>query len=67
MGLDGRVWSNFFPHQGRAEWSGWFPLSPEIFSSGEAVTAVSTVPDGTSLFAIAVDGEVWSSFFDPRL
>ena len=65
MGLDGRAWSNFFPHEGRAEWSGWFPLGPSLFPDGATVTAVSTRPGGMSLFARARDGEVFSTFFDP--
>jgi len=70
VGSDGKVWSNFFPHDGRPEWSGWFDLGPIVFPEGSLVTAVSTRPGGTSLFVVPNEGlgrgRAWSTFFDPR-
>ena len=72
MGLDGKVWSNFFPRDGRPEWSGWFDLGPNVFPQTATVAAVSTRPGGTSLFVVGLDeghggGRVWSKFFpDPQ-
>ena len=66
MGLDGKVWSNFFPHNGHPEWSGWFDLGPNVFPPEATVTAVSTRPGGTSLYVVGLDRQVWSTFFDPR-
>jgi hypothetical protein len=67
MGLDGRVWSNFFPRPDRRpEWFGWFPIDPNVFPAHTRVAALSTTPGGTSLFVRGFDGHVWSSFFDPR-
>jgi hypothetical protein len=70
VGLDGRVWSNFFPRpDGRPEWSGWFPIGANVFPADAVVTAVSTRPGGTSLFVVGLDnegrggGRVWSAFF----
>src|SRR5260370_41132286 len=39
-GLDGQVWSNFFP-QGGQNWSGWFALGPNTFPLGSEVAARS--------------------------
>ena len=66
MGLDSKVWSNFFPHNGRPEWSSWFDLGPNVFPPEATVTAVSTRPGGTSLYVVGLDRQVWSTFFDPR-
>ena len=66
LGLDGKVWSNFFPAaNGSPQWSGWFPLGDNVFPRGATVTALSTVPGGTSLYVLGLDGKVWSNFFPP--
>ena len=67
VGFDRQVWTRFFPDPQRPrEWSGWFPLGPNVFPAGSPVTALSTRPGGTSLFVIGFDGQVWSRFFpDP--
>jgi len=58
------VWTNFFPAPTRPkEWNGWFPLGDNVFPVGAAVTALSTVPGGTSLYVLGLDGKVWSNFF----
>ena len=67
IGLDGRVWSNFFPASNN-QWSGWFALGDNVFPKEAAVTAVSTHIGGTSLYVIGLDegqggGRVWSKFF----
>ncbi|MBW4662568.1 MAG: hypothetical protein KME15_28320 [Drouetiella hepatica Uher 2000/2452] len=67
IGLDGRVWSQYFdPRQESPVWSGWFPLGDNVFPQASTVSAISTVPGGTSLFVIGLDGQVWSQYFDPR-
>lgn len=64
VGLDGQVWSNFFPQSALAhQWNGWFPLGPNVFAPGSTVTALSTRPGGTSLYVLGLDRQVWSSFF----
>ena len=71
MGLDGQVWTNFFPSQVAGQWSGWMPLGPNTFPKGSPIAAISTRPGGTSLFLVGLDegqggGRVWSKFFpDP--
>ena len=67
LGFDGQVWTRFFPDPMRqGEWSSWFPLGPNLFPGGSPVTALSTIPGGTSLYVIGFDGQVWSRFFpDP--
>jgi hypothetical protein len=71
MGLDGQVWTNFFPSQVAGQWSGWIPLGPNTFPAQSTVTAISTTPGGTSLYLVGLDegrrgGRVWSKYFpDP--
>jgi hypothetical protein len=65
VGIDGQVWSNFFPSGGRPEWSGWFALGPNTFPQRSIVAAVSTGAGETSLFVVGLDGQVWSTYFDP--
>ena len=66
VGLDRQIWSNFFPSDGRPEWSGWFALGPNTFPMPSRIAGESTEPGETSLFVTGIDGRVWSSFFDPR-
>jgi hypothetical protein len=66
VGLDGQMWSNFFPSDGRPEWSGWFALGPNTIPLRSKIAAVSTGPGETSLFVVGSDGQVWSAYFDPR-
>jgi hypothetical protein len=67
---DGKVWSKYFPDPRRpGQWADWFSLGPDTltFPQGSTITALSTVPGGTSLYVIGPDGQVWSTFFDPRI
>lgn len=72
MGLDGQVWTNFFPSQVGDRWSGWLPLGPNTFPAQATVTAISTTPGCTSLYLVGLDeghggGRVWTKFFpDPQ-
>ncbi|HXB69954.1 MAG TPA: beta-L-arabinofuranosidase domain-containing protein [Candidatus Acidoferrales bacterium] len=71
LGLDGQVWSTYFDPQNlgppeRGGWQPWFALGPNVFSPGSPVTALSTKPGGTSLYVLGLDGQVWSSYFDPQ-
>jgi DUF1680 family protein len=64
LGFDRQVWSRFFPdadHPG--QWSPWFPLGPNVFPAGSRIVALSTVPNGTSLYVLGLDGQIWSRFF----
>jgi DUF1680 family protein len=68
MGLDGQVWTNFFPSQTPGQWSGWMPLGPNTFPKESTVTALSTAPGETSLYIVGLDeghggGRVWTKFF----
>ena len=64
LGLDGKVWTNFFPAaDGSSRWNGWFALADNVFPEGSTVTALSTVPGGTSLYVVGLDGKVWTNFF----
>jgi DUF1680 family protein len=71
IGLDGHIWTNFFPSASAGQWSGWMPLGPNVFPLMSTVTAISTRPGGTSLYVVGLDeghggGRVWSKFFpDP--
>jgi hypothetical protein len=77
---DSRVWNNFFPDLDtapfwRLHWSVWSDqrLWPSniTFPQGSTITALSTVPGGTSLYVTGrdegFDGKVWSTSFDPRV
>jgi hypothetical protein len=66
VGLDGQIWSNFFPSENGPEWSGWFALGPNTFPIRSRIGAANPEPGETSLFVRGVDGQVWSTFFDPR-
>jgi hypothetical protein len=64
LGLDRKVWTNFFPAaDGSARWNGWFALGDNVFPAASTVTALSTVPGGTSLYIVGLDGKVWTNFF----
>ncbi len=70
VGKEGQVWSKYFDpsNPGPRElggWSPWFALGPRpnTFPSGTVVSALSTRPGGTSLFAVDKDGQVLSSYF----
>jgi uncharacterized protein len=65
LGTDGKVWTNYFPDREKpGEWTGWYALAPEkTFPTGTTITAVTTRPGGTSLFAIGPDDKVWSTYW----
>jgi hypothetical protein len=64
LDFDRKVWTNFFPAaDGPPRWNGWFPLGDNVFPDGSSVTALSTVPGGTSLYVLDFDGKVWTNFF----
>ena len=71
IGLDGHIWTNFFPSEIAGQWSGWMPLGLNTFRPQAPFAAVSATPGGTSLYVIGLDegrggGRVWSKFFpDP--
>ncbi|HEX4728531.1 MAG TPA: hypothetical protein VH298_12085, partial [Jatrophihabitans sp.] len=65
-GLDGRVWSAFWPKApGSTDWSGWFPIGENTFVTGAPVTAIHPRSDegAVSLYAAGLDGRVWSAFW----
>jgi hypothetical protein len=55
IGLDGQVWTNFFPSQVVGQWSGWMPLGPNTFPKESPIAATSTTPGGTSLYVVGLD------------
>jgi hypothetical protein len=65
----GAVRSTYFdPRVANPTWAEAFDLAPP--NSAVATTGVaiaSPVPNGTSLFWTASDGQVWSTYFDPRV
>src|SRR5260370_255995 len=65
--LDGAVQSSFFdPQLAQPKWSDWFRLSDAGKAPPSApVAAISTIPGGTSLFLVDLNGPVQSSYFDP--
>jgi hypothetical protein len=64
VGVDGKVWTNFFPAaDGSSRWNGWFALDENVFPAGSTVTALSTVPGGTSLYVVGLDRKVWTNLF----
>jgi hypothetical protein len=64
IGLDGRVWSNFYPSLNKTGgWFGWFPIGPNVFALDSVVTAISAGPNETSLYVIGLDGQVWTNFY----
>lgn len=64
-GLDGQVWSTFFPAED-VRWATWFALGPNTFVRSAQISVVSTVPGGTSLFVPGTDGQIWSTYYDLR-
>jgi hypothetical protein len=64
-GLDGRVWSAFWPSGSGSDWSGWFPIGENTFVTGAPVTAIHPRSDegAVSLYAAGLDGRVWSAFW----
>lgn len=65
-GSEDNVWSFYYdPRVARPAWSLPFRLSATQTSSSTAVTAVSSVPGGVSLFTVR-EGDVVSAYFDPR-
>jgi hypothetical protein len=64
VGFDEKVWTNFFPAaDGSPRWNGWFALGDNVFPERSTLTALSTVPGGTSLYVLGFDGKVWTNFF----
>ena len=65
----GAVQSSFYdPRVPNAQWSPWFPLSDAgKTGAGAAISAVSSVPGGVSLFVVDLQGAVQTSYFDPRV
>ena len=64
MGLDGQVWTNFYPAaDGSSKWNGWLALGPNVFPTDATVSVVSTVPGATSLYIVGLDGQVWTNFY----
>jgi len=58
----------FDPRGGNLQWSGWFALpADQPFGAGTSVAAVSSVPGGVSLFAKDTEGQVWSTYYNPRV
>jgi hypothetical protein len=65
-GLDGRVWSAFWPKTaGSTDWSGWFPIGDNKFAPGATITAVHprSLDGAVSLYAPGLDGRIWSAFW----
>lgn len=66
VGSERNIWSFYYdPRVERPVWSPPFRLSATQTSSSNAVTAVSSVPGGISLFTVR-EGDVVSAYFDPR-
>jgi hypothetical protein len=64
LGLDGKVWTNFFPAaDGTARWNGWFPLGDNLFPERATVSALSTTAGGTSLYVQGLDRKIWTNVF----
>ena len=49
-------------------WVPWFSLGPDTqsFPQGSNITALSTIPGGTSLYVTGPDGRVHITYFNPR-
>ncbi len=67
VGRVGQVWTAYRDRRIKAWWVGPSELSPADFAISYEVTALSTVPGGTSLFTTAGNGDVWSNYYDPRV
>ncbi|MGW4249079.1 hypothetical protein [Nocardia sp. NPDC004722] len=66
VGLDGKVWTNFWPAGSPANWNGWYSLdNPVLFPQSATVSVVHPRSDegAVSLYAVANDGKVWSAFW----
>src|SRR4030095_8381094 len=64
LGFDLKVSTNFLPAaDGTARWNGWFPLGDNVFPDRSRVSALSTVPGGTSLYLLGLDRKVGTNFF----
>lgn len=67
VGHDGGVWSKYFdPRIANPKWSDWFSLGGQV-RPGSDIAAISTKPDGVSLFVVGLDNSVFTNFFDPQL
>jgi hypothetical protein len=61
---DNRVWTNWFPAIDRPDqWQGWQALGDNVYPPGSTITALSTVPGGTSLHVLGFDNKVWTNWF----
>ena len=69
IGLDGKVWSNFWPTEEplrrQNKWAGWFPVGDKTFPIGAPIYALHPRSDegATSLYLTGLDGKVWSNFW----
>jgi hypothetical protein len=67
VGNDGNAWSNFWPAAaGSSEWSGWHAISyGRSFFKGSEVTCIHprTQEGAASLFSVASDGKVWTTYW----
>ena len=61
---DGKVRSTFWPAADN-KWAEWFPVGDKTFPKGAQISALHPRTDegATSLFAIDLDGKVWSNFW----
>jgi hypothetical protein len=65
IGIDNKVWSNFWPAGKTANWNGWFPVGANVFPQGSPISAIHPRTDegAVSLYLIGIDGKVWSNFW----
>jgi hypothetical protein len=65
VGIDGKVWSNFWPAGNTVDWNGWFPIGANVFPQGSPVSAIHPRTDegAVSLYVVGIDGKVWSNFW----
>jgi hypothetical protein len=64
-GIDGKVWSNFWPLGTTGRWNGWFPIGDNTFPLGTPVSAIRprSGEGAVSLYVVGSDGKVWTNFW----
>jgi hypothetical protein len=66
IGPDGKVYTNFWPAPGSADWNGWYPIRDEmVFPLGSPISVIHPRSDegAVSLFVIGPDGMVYTNFW----
>jgi len=62
---DGKVYTAANGPQTKGKWAGWWPVGQGTFLPGTPIAAVSRSEGRIDVFAIGLDGRVWSAGYGP--